>query len=543
MEVIITLSVGILYCDGDRFRKALVASASWLSENSETLNRLNVFPVPDGDTGSNMSLTLISAVDELKGMEGASLEDILEASARGALMGARGCSGVILSQLIAGFAEVGKGKTKFYASDIINGLQQGAKRVYKAVTEPKEGTMLTVIREASDEAVRLLNVSNDIVTLLETILNKAKESLDNTPELLPVLAQAGVVDAGGQGFVYILEGILKLLHGEPLNLSQKAPLPDVAQSKVSQSWDNPYCTEFILSVKDTDTSIVREDFEKLGNDLVVVGWKNLLRVHIHTDDPEKVLAHAHYYGKPSNVKIDDMKKQHTHILQSPVIADQNDVLHEISIVAAVPGDGIGAIFKSLGADTIIMSDKRNPSVSEILQAMDSTYSNKVIFLPNDDNIIPAAIQASNMSNKKVAIVQSENISQGLSAIVSFQPKTKIDKNVAKMLEIIKGVKHGEVNRAIRNAQYGDLLINEGDFIGRFNGKLVTSKKTLDSAVIELIKLMLEPENEVISIFYAADIKRSEAEKIIKKIRSSFPEQEIELHYGGQAYCSYIISIE
>ncbi|MGQ9609963.1 MAG: DAK2 domain-containing protein [bacterium] len=535
--------MGVLYCDGDRFRKALVASASWLSENSETLNRLNVFPVPDGDTGSNMSLTLISAVDELKGMEGASLEDILEASARGALMGARGCSGVILSQLIAGFAEVGKGKTKFYARDIINGLQQGTKRVYKAVTEPKEGTMLTVIREASDEAVRLLNVSNDIVTLLETILNKAKESLDNTPKLLPVLAQAGVVDAGGQGFVYILEGILKLLHGEPLNLSQKAPLPDAAQSKVSQSWDNPYCTEFILSVKDTDTSIVREDFEKLGNDLLVVGWKNLLRVHIHTDDPEKVLAHAHYYGKPSNVKIDDMKKQHTHILQSPVIADQNDDLHEISIVAVVSGDGIGAIFKSLGADTIIMSDKRNPSVSEILQAIDSTYSNEVIFLPNDDNIIPAAIQASNISNKKVAIVRSENISQGLSAIVSFQPNTKIDKNVAKMLEIIKGVKHGEVTRAIRSAQYEDLLINEGDFIGRFNGKLVTSKKTLDSAVFELVKLMLEPENEVISIFYGADIKRSEAEKITEKIRSSFPEQEIELHYGGQAYCSYIISIE
>lgn len=537
------MSVGILYCDGDRFRKALVAGASWLSENSETLNRLNVFPVPDGDTGSNMSLTLISAVDELKGMEGAPLEDVLSASARGALMGARGCSGVILSQLIAGFAEVGRGKTKFYVSDIISGLQQGTKKIYKAVTEPKEGTMLTVIREATEESARLFNSNVDIITLLEMTLNKAKESLENTPKLLPILAQAGVVDAGGQGFVYILEGILKLLRGEPLNLSQKSSLPEPAQSRVLQSWDNPYCTEFILSIKDTNISIVREDFEKLGSDLVVVGWKNLLRVHIHTEDPEKVLAHAHFYGKPSNVKIDNMKKQHTHILQSPVVAEQTDEKYEVSIIAVVPGDGIGAIFKSLGTDLVIMSDKQNPSVSEMLQAIDSAYSDEVIFLPNDDNIIPAAIQAANMSNKKVVIVQSKNISQGLSAVVSFQPNTSVDKNVAKMSETIKGVKHGEIAKAIRNAQYGDLIIKEGDFIGRANGKLITTAKTLDTAVFELLKLVLEPQNEVISFFYGADIKRSEAEEITEKIRLSFPEQEIELHYGGQVYCYYVISIE
>lgn len=543
MEVIIALSVGILYCDGDRFKKALVAGASWLSENSETLNRLNVFPVPDGDTGSNMSLTLISAVDELKSLEGASLEDVLEASARGALMGARGCSGVILSQIIAGFAEVGRGKARFYANDIINGLQEGKKRAYKAVTEPKEGTILTVIREALEEALQFSNSIGDITTLLEIILKKAKESLENTPKLLPILAQAGVVDAGGQGFVYILEGILKLLHGEPLNLSQKGSLPEAAQSKVSQSWDNPYCTEFILSIKDTDISIVRNDFEQLGNDLVVVGWKNLLRVHIHTDDPEKVLAHAHFYGKPSNVKIDDMRKQHTHILQSPVIADQTDEIHEVSIIAVVPGDGIGAIFKSLGTELVIMSDKKNPSVAEVLQAIDLAYSNEVIFLPNDNNIIPAVIQAANMSNKSVAIVQSENISQGLSAVVCFQPDDSIDKNVEKMSATIKNVKHGEIAKAIRSAQYDNLSVNEGDFIGRVNGKLVTAEKTLDKAVLELIKLAVEPKNEVISIFYGADIKRSEAEEIIEKVGSSFPEQEIELHYGGQTHCSYIISIE
>ncbi len=478
MEAMVTLSVGILYCDGDRFRKALVAGASWLSENSEILNRLNVFPVPDGDTGSNMSLTIIAAVDELKDMEGASLEDVLEASARGALMGARGCSGVILSQIIAGFAEVGRGKTKFYVNDIVNGLQQGTKRAYKSVTEPKEGTILTVIREASEEAERLLDSNGDIITLLEMVLNKAKASLENTPKLLPILAQAGVVDAGGQGFVYILEGILKLLRGESLNLAQKESLPEAAQSKILQSWDNPYCTEFILSVKDTDISIVTNDFEQLGSDLVVVGWKNLLRVHIHTDDPEKVLSHAHYYGKPSNVKIDDMRKQHTHILQSPVVADQTDETHEVSIVAVVSGDGIGAIFKSLGTDLIIMSDKQNPSVSENATGYKFNLFYDGYFLPNDNNVIPAAIQAANMSNKKVVIVQSENISQGLSAVVCFRPDAGIDENVTKMAETIKGVKHGEIARAIRSMQYDNLLINEGDFIGRVNGKLVTTAKNL-----------------------------------------------------------------
>jgi len=536
--------VGILYCDGDRFRKALVASASWLSENSEVLNRLNVFPVPDGDTGTNMSLTLISAVDELKDMEDANLEEVLEASARGALMGARGCSGVIISQLIAGFAEVGKGKNRLFPPDIIEGFRLGAKRAYQAVTEPVEGTMLTVIRESAEETAKALEYKTDMIGLLERVLDKAKSSLQNTPNLLPVLAQAGVVDAGGQGFVFILEGILRLVKGEPLTINTKPEMKPIgtAQKLVNESWDTPYCTEFILIPKKADVAKIREAFLPLGVDLVVIGWGDMIRVHIHTSDPEKVLAHAHIHGKPTNVKIDDMKKQHRHITQGPILLSQ-EAQQEISIIAVAPGDGISAVFKSLGVESVVMSDKRNPSVSELIQAIDSAYSDKVLLLPNDGNIIPAAIQAENMSHKSIKIVPSKNISEGLSAVLSFRNDLSLEDNLLNMEKSLRRAKHGEVAKAVRNAKYDNVTVYENDSIGRYNGKIHVSVKDTEKAVIELLKTMVEPENEVITIFYGADVSRKDAETLLEKVESEFSELETELHYGGQPNCLYILSVE
>ena len=537
--------MGILYCDGDRFRKALVASASWLSENSETLNRLNVFPVPDGDTGSNMSLTLISAVDELKDMENAPVEEVLEASARGALMGARGCSGVIVSQLIAGFAEVSRGKMRLNPRDIIKGFQLGTKRVYQAVTEPVEGTMLTVIRESAEEAVKVIRDNGDMVQLLESVLNCAKSSLQNTPKLLPILAQAGVVDAGGQGFVFMLEGILRLVKGEPLVVHDKpdALAVGTSQKLVSQSWDTPYCTEFVLVPKDADIPKMREGFSRLGTDLIVIGWGDIIRIHVHTNDPERILAHAHLYGKPYNVKIDDMRKQHRHITQEPLVLTQNNTQQEVSIIAVAPGDGIAAVYKSLGVESVVMSDQKNPSVSELLQAIDSTYSNKVLLLPNDGNIIPATIQASNMSHKEVKIIHTKNISQGLSAVLSFRSNLSIDDNVSDIDKALKRVKNGEIARAVRNAKYGNVVIRENDSIARYDGKIYVAVDDTETAVFELLKIMVEPDNEVITVFYGADIARSETEKLLEKIESLFPDMEIELHYGGQPHCFYILSVE
>ena len=524
--------MSILYCNGERFRKAFLAGASWLAENKETLNQLNVFPVPDGDTGTNMSLTLFSAVDQLGDMRGASLKEVLEAAARGTLMGARGCSGVIFSQLLAGFAEVDHGKPKFNARDIALGLKLGAERAYSAVTKPVEGTILTVIRESSEEAIRFVEGNEDIVELLVATLKRARLSLKNTPNLLPILAQAGVVDSGGQGFVYMLEGILRLVRGDALITSYKAAeaLPlGVAQAKVSQQgWDDLYCTEFLLSVSETAIPGIRKGITELGSDLVVVGWGELVRVHIHTSDPERVLASVHSYGKPSNVKIDDTRKQHRHITH----------------VTTAPWDGFKAICLIMGADFVVLGDEsRNPSVSELIRAIKDVYSDKVILLPNDKNIIPAAAQAASMSGKQVNIIPSRNMSQGLSAIVAFRSDAGMDDNMSNMGMALEYAKHGEVARAVRNAQYGDLEVRENDIIGLLDGTMHLAEADYEKAVLGLLKAMVGEDDEIITVFYGAEIGRSEAEGILGEVESAFPEMDVELHYGGQSYCSYILSVE
>ena len=539
--------MAILYCDGERFRKAFLAGASWLSENKEILNQLNVYPVPDGDTGINMSLTLLSAVNELREMEGATLGEMLEAAARGTLMGARGCSGVIFSQILAGFAEVGRDKTKLFSQDIATGLQRGAERAYRAVNKPVEGTVLTVIRESSDEAVQRARDTEDIVSLMEIALNRAKESLKNTPNLLPILAQAGVVDSGGQGLVYMLEGMLRLIYGDalrPVHESLVPPPPGMAQAQVSETWENPYCTEFILQGGNSHMSSMKEELTGLGSDLVVVNWNELVRVHIHTEEPERVLALAHSYGKPINVKIDDTRKQHSHIIHAPIASQTSQEGQEISIVTTAPGDGLKAILMSLGAEFVVVGDEtRNPSVSELIRAVDDAYSDKVLLLPNDGNITPAAIQAVNMSSKQVRIILSRNVSQGLSAIITFRPDMGMDDNVSSMETALEEVKHGEVARAVRNAQYGDLVIKENDIIGLFDGGVRVAESDCRDAIPALLRIMMEEDDEVITIFYGAEIRRTEAEKILEETESTFPEAEVELHYGGQSYCSYILSVE
>ncbi len=540
--------MSILYCDGERFRRAFLAGTRWLAENKETLNQLNVFPVPDGDTGTNMSLTLSSAVDELSDMKGASLREVLEAAARGTLMGARGCSGVIFSQLLAGFAEVDHHKPKFNARDIALGLRLGAERAYSAVAKPVEGTILTVIRESSEEAVRFAQDKEDIVELLLATLKRARLSLENTPNLLPILAQAGVVDSGGQGFVYMLEGILRLVRGDALTTSHEIPaaLPlGVAQAKVSQQgWDDLYCTEFLLPLSETAIPHIRESIAELGSDLVVVGWGELVRVHIHTSDPERVLASMHSYGKPSNVKIDDTRKQHRHITHAPLKTQGVQEEQEVSIVTTAPGDGFKAICMSMGADFVVVGDEsRNPSVSELLQAIEDVYSDKVILLPNDKNIIPAAAQAASMSGKQVNIIPSRNMSQGLSALVAFRSDAGIDDNVNNMEMALEYAKHGEIARAVRNAQYGSLEVRENDIIGLFDGTIHLAEADYEKAVLGLLKTMVAEDDEVITIFYGAEIGRSEAEDILEEVESAFPEMDVELHYGGQSYCSYILSVE
>jgi len=537
----------ILYCDGERFRKAFLAAAGWLSANKEILNRLNVFPVPDGDTGTNMSLTLATAVDKLEDMENAPLGEVLEAAARGTLMGARGCSGVIISQLLAGFAEIGRDKVKLNSQDMAAGLQKGSESAYHAVTKPVEGTILTVIREAAEEAIQCAKNCDDMVELLDTILKRAKTSLENTPNLLPRLAEAGVVDSGGQGFVFMLEGILELaLHGRIPSISQQEPVSPLgtAQAMVSESWDNPYCTEFILTGVIEDVSNIRESFAELGSDLAVVGWNELVKVHIHTADPERALACAHSYGNPINVKIDDTRQQHSHIVPASLRTQEAELDREISVITTAPGGGVKAICMSLGAEFVVMGEQtRNPSVLELASAIDNAFCHKVLLLPNDGNILPAATQAASMSDRQVEIVPSKNVSQGLSALIAFRPDADISDNISSMEMALSEVKHGEVACAVRNAQYAELVVKEGDIIGLSEGSVRVAENNHTEAVLGLLRAMVEEDSEVVTILYGAEMGRGEAEEILEEVESAFPEQEAELHYGGQAYCSYIVSVE
>lgn len=535
--------LGILYCDGKRFRKALLSAASWLSQNSAELDQLNVFPVPDGDTGANMSLTLISAVNALEKDEDAPLHEVLAAVAHGSLIGARGCSGVILSQLLLGFEEVGRGKLKLDGRDIVKGLELGLKRAYNAIIEPREGTILTVIRESIQGLTSHPEDVIDIAQLLETIYNRAQSSLENTPKLLPVLAQAGVVDAGGKGFVRIIEGILRLIHGEPIEIINdrtKGTYKEPAQARVFESWDAPYCTEFILTVESPVN--MKDELSNLGKDLLVVEWENIIRVHIHTGDPERVLAIAHTYGKPLNVKIDDMRRQHTHIIHSS-LPESTIEKKEVTIIAISPGDGLSAIFKSLGADYVILNNQISPSVQEILNYINLSPTDRVILLPNDANVIPSSVQAGQMSNKDVIVLPSKNVPQGISAMVAFQPTEDIDKNLQAMASAMKGVKHGEITRAIRDSKFENLQINKGDIIGRFNGAIHTATKNVHEATVELLGKMVDADSEIITMFYSSDIPRDEAEELCKVVSYTFKDQEVELHYGGQTNCLYILSVE
>ncbi|MBD3182358.1 DAK2 domain-containing protein [Candidatus Poribacteria bacterium] len=535
-------AMSISHCNGEGFRKAFMAGASWLNENKEILNQLNVFPVPDGDTGLNMSLTLLSATDKLESMTDASLKEILETVARETLMNARGCSGVIFSQVIAGFTELSYINDKFTCFDIARGLKLGTEKAYKAVTKPTEGTILTVVKESSDEAIKFARNNNNILKMLEVVLKRAKESLDKTPEMLPILAQAGVVDSGAQGFVYMLEGILAFVKGDNLKTSYNLD-PDLTHNKVPQNLEYRYCTEFLLTDSEEDIPFIRKKMTAFGDDLIVIGSRNMIRIHIHTNKPEKVLAMAHLHGKPIQIKIDDMQKQHRHIINKAKEEFNTD--RNISIIATAPGGGIKAIMISLGTNTVLVGDKiRNPSVSELIDAIENASNNNIILFPNDKNIIPAVNQASEITDKNVKIIPTENISQGITALLAFKLNSDTDENLKNMNEAKGYVKHGEITQANRDAQYGEVVVQKNDIIGLYDGSVRVSEKNYSDAFLQLIKYMIQDdEDEVITIYYGENINSAEAKDIADAVASEFLEQDIELHYGGQFYCSYIISLE
>ena len=534
--------MALLYCDGKRFKRAIIAGADFLNYRKDHLNRLNVFPVPDGDTGTNMSLTLSSAIGEIENLRNLSLGAVAEASAWGALIGARGNSGIILAQIFAGFAESIGSKSKMYSKDIAASFQIASEKAYRAVINPVEGTMLTVIRETADMASKLAEREKDITKLLEAMLGQANISLQNTPQLLPILRQAGVVDAGGLGFVSLLEGMLKLIRGEELREefgirnSEFGIIEDLPTYNIQYDWTNRYCTEFILEGDGLSQAKMKENLASFGDSLIVVGDDNLLRIHIHTSNSRQLLHYVSSFGEISQIKIDDMKEEHETLFTSQS--------QSISILPVALGDGLREIFISMGADGVIEGGQSmNPSMGEILQAIERVPSSSVILLPNNGNVIPAANQAAKMSQKEVAVIPSKSVPEGLSALVAFREDVSFWENVKCMEDALHQTKTGEVTRASRDAEYKDIQIKKGDILGIFDGKIQFAEKSLKDTTIALLQKMVEIEYEIITIFYGKEISEDEAEDLAELVSQKFPDKEIEIHYGGQPHYFYIISVE
>jgi len=533
--------MAILYCGAKRFKQVILAGADWVVSNRSHLNRINVFPVPDGDTGSNMSMTLIAAVREIEALQEVSLETTVKAAAWGSLMGARGNSGIIMAQILAGVAEAIEGRERIFAADIVFAFSCAVQKAYKAILHPAEGTILTVVRETAEAAERVVKTEQDLAVLLDEMGKAAWSSVERTPLLLPKLKEAGVVDAGGLGFFYFLEGMVRLIRGT-LNtgavIDDEDELDGTAVEPVEHRWNYRYCTEFILKGSQISGDDIKENLVRMGDSIILVGDTRLARIHIHTGRPDEVLRYASSLGQVSSIKVDDMLVQHT-----SRFSDQKSK-KTTSVVAVVLGDGFKEIFYNAGSELVIDGGPtQNPSTSDIVSAIETVASSNVIVLPNHKNVYPAAIQAADMTSKKVRVLRTSSAPEGLSALLAYMDDAPFEKNISNMEGAWKGVKSGEVAQASRSVTAGDVEVKPGDSIGIYRGEIRCSSASVGGAVMNLAASMLDAADEIITLFYGDPIGKQDAEKLQAEMQQRFHGKTVELYYGGQPYAQYIISVE
>jgi len=535
---------------GQDLREMFAAATTWLEKSAPDIDALNVFPVPDGDTGTNMLLTMRSLIDEAYRAPDRSASAVTQAMAKGALMGARGNSGVILSQIWRGLAAGLADKETFTSSDLADGLLQGSIMAYKGLSNPVEGTILTVIKDAAAAAqAQAASGSNDLISVMEATVNAANESVANTPNLLSVLREAGVVDAGGQGLYTLLEGALHYLKGEVEQIQLRKPqiiVSDIHAAKlpemiVAEEVPYGYCTEFLLKGKKLDPDKIRAKLDKKGESLIVVGDESTARVHIHTLDPGGVIHYAASLGTMHQVSIRNMDEQHEDYL-----AMQKERMPEVemAIVAVAAGDGLTEVFRSLGAAAIVPGGQTmNPSTKDLLQAVESVASDKAIILPNNKNIVLTAGQVQSLTEKSISVVPTETIPQGVAALLAFDYEADFETNTKLMTRAKSAVKSIEITRAIRSTQIKGLKIKKKQAIGLLDGELVAAgDKTTDVLNQVLAKLNLD-EAEVITIYHGADAKPAEAEQVSSTIREQHPQLQVEVVNGGQPHYHYIVSVE
>ena len=537
--------------NGQELKEMLATATGWLEKSSSDIDALNVFPVPDGDTGTNMLLTMRSAIEEVGLARDPDVSEVAQAVATGALMGARGNSGVILSQIWRGLAQGLQDKQSITGSDLVEALQQASATAYKGISNPVEGTILTVVRESSAAGQsHVAGGNDDLISVLEAVVSAAGESVANTPTLLPVLKDAGVVDAGGQGLYTILEGSLRYLRGEseqmqfrkPQMITSSIPQPvKLPQMIAAEEVPFGYCTEFMLKGEGFNQDKIKARLQKQGESLIIVGDETTTRIHIHTMDPGKVMRYATSLGTIHQVSVRNMDEQHQDFL---AMQKERSPTVDVATVAVVSGDGLADVFTSLGTTAIVTGGQTmNPSTNDLLQAVKAVSSDKVIVLPNNKNIVLAAEQVQSLTDKIIEVVPTQTIPQGVAALLAFEYEADFETNTELMREAKAKVKTIEITRAVRAVQLNGLSIKKKQTIGLLDGELLAAgENTIDILTKILAKLDLK-DIEIVTIYYGADSGPDEAEHVSASIRDHYSQLQVEVVRGGQPYYDYIVSIE
>jgi len=536
--------------DGQTLKEMFASGTAWLEKSAPDINAINVFPVPDGDTGTNMLLTMQFALEEAKLNSDNHVSSAAKSLARGALMGARGNSGVILAQFFRGLAKGLEGKTHFDGGDFARALAEASQTAYKGIVNPVEGTILTVLKDASKAAKEAVKSDDTLVSVLEATVKSAEDSVARTPSLLPVLKEAGVVDAGGQGLYVLLDGALQFLKGESHKIQYRKPrlvvaetelVPRAAQMPSQLETPYGYCTNFVMEGQDLNLGKIEKDLKKKGQSLIITGDDTLVRVHIHSFEPGEILRYATKLGKLHEITINNMDDQYAEFIK---MQRERMPSVDIAMVTVATGDGFFELLNSLGNIIIVPGGQTmNPSVRELLQAVESAPSDNIILLPNNKNIVSAASQVRSLTSKKVKVIPTRNIPQGIAAFLAFNYEENLEQNAKTMEETINKVRAIEVTRAVRGTHLNGLEIRKGQYIAILNDEdLIARADKIGDVILEALGKAGAEKSGIVTVYYGAEIKGAEAQEIAQEIRDRY-HTEVEVVYGGQPHYNYIISLE
>lgn len=530
--------------DGEILKKMFIQGNNLLYRNRDVVDSLNVFPVPDGDTGTNMALTFDSAIKEISKLERPSVEEVTKKASKGSLMGARGNSGVILSQILRGLEKGCREKEVLTKEDFAKALKEASDTAYKAVMKPIEGTILTIIREASEKAIEIWNNDdNDFVDFFYSIVLHIEAVLEKTPDMLEVLKQAGVVDAGGKGLIMILKGFWEALSGNEVLESKEYHTYVSTENEISH--DNiefGYCTEFIIQGDGLNADEFKNQIKDYGDSLLVVGDDDLIKVHIHTNNPGQVIEFGLNMGELVDIKIDNMRHQHKNIIVNEESIPKDN--KKYGFISVAMGDGLSNIFKDLNIDKVIEGGQTmNPSTEDILKAVDDIDADNIFILPNNSNIILAANQAKELAEKNVIVIPSKSIPQGIASMLEFDPTSSVEENLQKMTDVIEGVRTVQITYSVRDSKFNDLTINKDDILGICDGDIITVGNDVLSSALETLEKVITDEHEILTIYYGEDISEEKGTELSSKLEDKYPDLDIEIYYGGQPLYYYIFSIE